>query len=381
MSHNPFIDYYEKNNIIPVRQNITDLSKHFARREALYTLLGIPFGLLKGKNIIEFGPGSGDNAIYTASLSPDLYVLVDGNKSSVDLVQEKVAKGYFPAEVKTEVHYANLFDYQDTRQFDVVLCEGALPGQSQPKQFLEKLASFVENKGGLLVVTTTTACSLLAEVCRRMLKPLLYDEAKSLQDNVDQFVTLFTPDLDSLVGMSRLYEDWVLDSILHPWKNTVFSIPETLKALGDDFYPYGSSPAFFTDWRWYKSIPEASQHQQVLFEHVYYQNLINFLDYRITPISCDPELAQHVERLCQKAFDVHISIWEQNDQKAVLDIFIPLIQEISQCLQDISPLTAESLDDFVTAVQNFEKTRALEMRTFHSFFGRGQQYFSVMKRA
>lgn len=380
MSHNPFIDYYEKHNIIPVRQDIENLSQHFARRESLYTLLGIPFGLLKGKNIIEFGPGSGDNAIYTASLQPALYVLVDGNRNSITLIHDKIENGFFPVTVKNELYYANLFDYQDTRLFDLVLCEGALPGQTQPREFLAKIASFVAPQGGMLVITTTTAGSLLAEVCRRMFKPLLYNPAKTLQENVTQFVALFKPDLDSLTGMSRLYEDWVLDTILHPWKNTVFSIPETLAALGDDFQPYGSSPAFFTDWRWYKAIPEDIASRTDLFINIYYQNLINFIDYRITPVQCDPVIAQEVEFLCQKAFDVHIPIWEENHQEAVFEVFIPIIKDISNLVRTISPATTLALNDFIQALYEFKQTNQLETNSFHTFFGRGQQYLSMIKR-
>ena len=78
-----FVDFYTKHDISPVQQDISSLEKHFQRRESLYKILGIIPVFLKGKKIIEFGPGSGHNAIYTATLNPGQYVLVDGNKRGI----------------------------------------------------------------------------------------------------------------------------------------------------------------------------------------------------------------------------------------------------------------------------------------------------------
>lgn len=79
----PYIDFYESHKIIPVNQDTTDFQKHIKRRNALYYQLGLIPGLINGKSVIEFGPGTGDNAMHTSSLSPARYVLVDGNSQSI----------------------------------------------------------------------------------------------------------------------------------------------------------------------------------------------------------------------------------------------------------------------------------------------------------
>jgi len=79
----PFIDFYRRHGISPVSQNISNLKKHLERRKALYRHLGIPPTLVKDRTVIEFGPGNGHNAIYTTSLNPSRYVLVDGNPTGL----------------------------------------------------------------------------------------------------------------------------------------------------------------------------------------------------------------------------------------------------------------------------------------------------------
>ena len=85
MSHKqevPYIDFYKKHNIAPVSQDISNLEKHFARREALYRSLGLLPAYFRGKALLEFGPGCGHNALFTKSLTPGKYILVDAKSTN-----------------------------------------------------------------------------------------------------------------------------------------------------------------------------------------------------------------------------------------------------------------------------------------------------------
>src|SRR5690242_13415063 len=125
----PYLDYYVANKIVPVRQNIRDLSKHFRRREALYRHLGIVPAAVRGRRVIEFGPGTGDNAVYTASLMPELYVFVDANPFSIAHLREKTATGQFAAD-SVECIECDVNSFEDARRFELVLCEGIVHAQS-----------------------------------------------------------------------------------------------------------------------------------------------------------------------------------------------------------------------------------------------------------
>ena len=52
----PFIDFYNREKILPVRQNIENPS-FFPAREFLYSNLGVPLSFLRGLDVLEFGPG------------------------------------------------------------------------------------------------------------------------------------------------------------------------------------------------------------------------------------------------------------------------------------------------------------------------------------
>src|SRR5437016_651290 len=90
MKKKPYIDFYESKKIIPVHQDTTDIEKHLQRRNALYYQLSLIPGWMTGRSVIEFGPGTGDNAIHTSSLSLSRYVLVDGNSESIKEVNQRV---------------------------------------------------------------------------------------------------------------------------------------------------------------------------------------------------------------------------------------------------------------------------------------------------
>jgi len=52
----PFIDFYNKEKILPVQQNIEN-PNFFLARSFLYSRLGVPLSFLRGLDVLEFGPG------------------------------------------------------------------------------------------------------------------------------------------------------------------------------------------------------------------------------------------------------------------------------------------------------------------------------------
>lgn len=86
-----FVDFYSENLISPVSQDIIDLGRHFQRRDSLFRSLGVFPLFVKGISVLEFGPGSGHNAIYTESLKPSRYDLVDANPIGVAECRNRLA--------------------------------------------------------------------------------------------------------------------------------------------------------------------------------------------------------------------------------------------------------------------------------------------------
>lgn len=236
----PFVDFYRANEISPVAQDISDLDRHFARREALYRHLGLPPRFLAGRSVIEFGPGSGHNAVYTASLKPARYVLVDGNPIGLERT------GRILAEHGASTHEcapSMIEDYASEERFDVVLCEGVIPLQHDPASMLRHVANFAA-PGGLVVMTCMDTVSQFSEIMRRLLAALMVDPQTPAARQVEPLRPLFSPHLASLTGRSRLVDDWILDVIVRPWVGEMLSVADAVAALDGDFDCYGGVAAF-----------------------------------------------------------------------------------------------------------------------------------------
>jgi ubiquinone/menaquinone biosynthesis C-methylase UbiE len=375
----PFLDYYASNKIIPVRQDVTDLCAHLRRRSLLYHYLHIPPGAVRGRRVLEIGPGTGDNAIHVAALQPDFYVLIDGNPYSISAVKEKFKddRYQFGAIRHLECIESDLLTYNDSNLYDLVICEGVIPGQANPKLFLQRAASFVI-QGGLLMVTTHSAISMLAEVCRRLLKPIFAKRTTPPEDLCNELTTFLAPHLKTLPGRSRLAEDWVRDNILHPWPERVFTIQDTIDAIGDQFDVYGTSPQFIHDFRWYKAaaVDQFTINDVARAQAEKWSSL--FIDYRLSPDKCPILEGIDLEAECRHVFHDAHSAW-MTDDFVMVAACVDRIEVIGSKISSVFPQTAESIRDFVLGTRALMDGQPSGFSSFKSWFGRGQQYVSLLR--
>lgn len=247
------LDFYQQHQISPVRQDIQDLPAHFGRRAHLYRSLGLPPFAIRGKSVLEVGPGSGENALYTASLNPARYVFVEPNPTAAAELRERWPMTHSGDE-RWEIVDVSVEAYAGGT-FDLVLCEGLLGlCGSDPKVLLEYVVKHVA-VGGVLVITCIDPISDHAEVLRRCIAQRIIDRYRSapLAEQVAQLCAVFAPHLATLKGMTRSVEDWILDNLLNPASiGPTFSIPDACEALDGRFEVLGCSPRFLLDWRWYK---------------------------------------------------------------------------------------------------------------------------------
>ncbi len=371
----PFVDFYAANKIAPVHQDISDLGQHFERREALYRHLGIPAGLMRGKSVIEFGPGTGQNAIYTASLDPSRYVLVDGNPTGLQETSETLTR-YCP-DYGFEIRESLIEAFETEERFDLVLCEGVIPFQVNPAAFARHVAQFVA-PGGLLVITCIDGVSFLGESTRRLIADSLIDFGAPAEARLAALRPVFAPHLATLKGMSRLIDDWLYDNILVPYSGSLFSIPDAIGALDADFDVYGSSPSFLSDWRWYKQLTGDERRYNARAIALYHQHLLNLIDYRATPAAHAAELGEKVLYRATALFEQMNAMETANDLSGMPQAAAK-VGDIAELVADYSPATAQSLLEVAKFLK--QPNAAPDFESFISFFGRGQQYVSFTRRA
>jgi ubiquinone/menaquinone biosynthesis C-methylase UbiE len=370
-----FVTFYSENNISPVSQDISDLSKHFHRRESLFRSLGILPILVQGSSIIEFGPGSGHNAVYTASLRPNKYYLVDGNPLGVKQTQERLSSFKFS---NFQVFDSLFLDYFTEEQFDIVWAEGCIPHQSNPSLILKHLSRF-SKESGIFVCTTSNAISYLSETIRRLIFDIYFSQnSPSLEQGLNILRPLLSPHLLNLIGMSRPIDDWIIDNILQPLQDRkLCSIPDVIAVLGEDYDFYASSPKFIIDWRWYKEIVGSQRDFNKIALDSYYQTNINLIDYRYVFDLHSVEFGKEIEESCSKSWELMCQI--QRGDSSKWQAMFDLMSNISSLIQQTAPQTAKAIIEASEWLQDGVATER-ELQYFPQWWGRGQQYLSLIRR-
>jgi SAM-dependent methyltransferase len=374
----PFLDHYGAHDISPVAQDISDRRRHFERRGSLYRSLRIPSLYVRGRNVIELGPGSGYNSIFTQSLAPRRYVLVDANPRGLRDTRA-ILEQTFPAARNYEIVESLVEDFETSERFELVLAEGLVAFQLDPGAFIRGIARFTA-MNGIVVFTCSDAAGLMGEIGRRLIAYKFVDPALPYAERVRRLAALFTPHLATLKAMSRPVEDWIHDNIVHPFVGKTFGIDEAIDALSDTFEIYGSSPEFITDLRWYKELHGDQRLFNSRASHAYHENVLNFLDYRVTVAPHDVGLGHELQQVARTIYATMQRI-EESEGGLSATLACADIRLLAR-LAAPSPRTAQALDELADTLENDSLADPNERWTeFPSFFGRAMQYLSFVRVA
>ena len=376
MPEYPYIDFYKANGISPVGQDITDLERHFQRRDSLYRFLGVPPSFVKGRSVVEFGPGSGHNALFTLSLEPARFLLVDGNPKGLSDTRALLSNGRFET-YRWELIESLFETFDSDERFDLVLAEGFLPHQPDPQALLRRLARFVQ-PGGVLVITTVSPASVLSETLRRLIRTTLVAPNAPAAQQLPILRQVLGPHLANLPGMSRSVDDWLLDNIVQPFGHAqLLTVPQAITALADDFDVYGASPHFMTDSRWYKNVHGEDRGFNANVTACYRSIVANLLDHRSSAVSLSAAAGQALEEACGKLWR-HMQAVEARGTVARAPETSLFVQDIASAIKGYLPQTASALDEAASFLLDRMDYEA--MSQFPALWGRGQQYVSFIRR-
>jgi 2-polyprenyl-3-methyl-5-hydroxy-6-metoxy-1,4-benzoquinol methylase len=380
---NAFIDFYNRHNVIPVSQNIEDLEEFIFRRNYLYTKLGTPLSYFKNRSVLEFGPGGGFNAMATSFYKPELYVFVDASTASLNKLHRHNENRKFNA-AKVEIINSTIFDYRDSRKYDCVIIEGVICGQAEPDRMIKHASSFIGD-GGTLITTTTSATSVLSEICRKLLRIKISELCPTFESKVSMGASIFKTHLENLGTSTRPIDDWVIDVILNDWEKGryTFTLINMIDSIGEEFDFYNSSPSFSTDDRWYKKVTNKDVSLNSILTTQYSNIAAFFIDYRIPlhSILKIKDITSEIETLSRLACDVHDEISLSNSYDKLSEFF-RILQEIKNSLPVEFNITTLAIQDFISTLPKFiENPENSEFSAFSKWWGRGQQYVSFLKRA
>lgn len=382
MADNSMLSFYRVHSVAPVRQEIADLDAHFARRRVLYQQLGIPMGAFTGRRVLEIGPGTGQNALIVAAQMPSQLVLVEPNLTGGKEIDASFEP--FPAwrEILS-IHDLPIEQFQDTQQFDFVLCEGLVgaSGHPDPHALILSIATHVR-PGGLMVLTCVDYVAYLSEMLRRLLGYEISGHLKDVSQRAALLLPIFSPHLQSLHGMSRRFDDWIIDNLINPASvGRLVSFDDCLSYLGDRFDVLSTSPRFISDWTWYKKGAMDHDFFNRKALECYWRNLHNFMDYRYV---YPPRLEAENRTLLARCEDIHnqINEYERTRDHSVRQQIVvnlhKLQKELHRDMPSVSAALAEAIEWFSATGIDFETIKHSE--EFGKWFGRGQTYISLVRR-
>ena len=382
MADNSMLSFYRDHSVAPVRQEITDLDAHFARRRVLYQQLGITMGAFTGRRVLEVGPGTGQNALFVAAQMPSQLVLVEPNPTGGKEIDASFEP--FPAwrEILS-IHKLPIKQFQDTQQFDFVLCEGLVgaSGHPDPLALILAIATHVR-PGGLMVITCVDYVAYLSEMLRRLLGHEISGHLKDVTQRTASLLPIFSPHLQSLHGMSRRFEDWIIDNLINPASvGRLVSFDDCLSYLGDRFEVLSTSPRFISDWTWYKKAALDIDFFNRTALECYWRNLQNFMDYRYV---YPPRLEAENRTLLARCEDIHHQIgeYERTKDRSVRQQIVVNLHMLQNELSGDMPAVSAALvetHEWLSAT-SIDVEAIKHSKEFGKWFGRGQTYISLVRR-
>ena len=371
MPQRPFLDFYEKHRIIPTSLDIGHKQKFFAQRNYLFETLGIPTRYIRGTQILELGPGTGQKAEHLLSLNPASYTAVDNNPESIKSTQDMINRSGFSG--TATVTSADFSEYVDSNRYDLVLAELVVITQHDPLLFLEKLVKLLR-PGGVLVYTCSDSISLLSEILRRAIVNKLELVSDNLRESADAIANFFRPDLNSLDGMNRSHTDWAIDQIIKPTIGPQMTIADSLQSFQNEAVFHGSSPRFVEDYRWYKDPDSSIESLNSVAIENFWAKCHNFIDYRFNYKSLSPQINQDIYAATNRLYStVAEAMWSHESEKIITTNCEEIQSLISQNCQE----TNLSLESFL---KYWRTENILDLEPFRPWWGRGTQYMSVIKR-
>ncbi len=371
------LEYYKQHGINPVRYDTSDIAHHYQRRASLYRSLGITALTIRGANILEVAPGTGQNSLYLAQHSPASLTLVEPNPAAQNDIRNLYSQ--VMVTTKPELVCERLEEFDPESKFDIVICENWLGNSHHERGVLRKLSTFVAD-GGILVITAVSPVGMLPNMLRRALSYRLTSSTESFKLKTSILAEAFGKHLKSISDMTRNTTDWIHDNMLNPaYLGVLLTVPMALQELRGEFDLLATNPRFGSDWRWFKTLHGSNRKFNEHMLDQYYHGVHNFLDYRTV---LQPRCGDKNIQLEANSFAVAESIvnWEAGYSEASDVAFA--ITRVKNTIDDLPKSYGQSIDEFLYAFSHDDISPHLiaNLAEFSQMFGRETIYLSFEKR-
>lgn len=376
-NRNKWLEYYAEHEISPVRQDLSDINRHFAKREKLYRQLGLPCVIFEGKKILEVGPGSGYNTLAFFSWG-GVCTLIEPNKAGIKEMKKLFRDYQIPRE-RYVIEECVIEEARIEEKFDIVIAEGFLHAVDNHEEIILKLSDLVK-EGGVIVITCMDAIGMFVEQMKRLICHILIKNIEDYETQVKMCVNFFEGQMKYARGMSRSIEDWVKDDMLNPTFNNskILSIENALDIFPENFSLLGSSQKIFTDYSWYKDL---EHNEREILKQQYKLKRHNLL-----MTGLEESVLSMEDSLFLESKVTEIRRYATEYEKEYSNIYLEKIENnlyaVRHVLEKIGRVCLEFADEtrkIISRLKEGESVNFPEYQTFYSAIGRTQQYLSMVK--
>jgi 2-polyprenyl-3-methyl-5-hydroxy-6-metoxy-1,4-benzoquinol methylase len=381
-----YVNYYDQINNIPVDQSFVDLSIRLQRRRYLLSSIGVFQRDLQGASVLEFGPGTGDNAVTLSHMGIQRIRLVDGSEAAIGQICRRIEAEAFRCPV--DVTKSLFMDYESKEKYDLVLAEGCIPFQRDVRNLLKKILAHLSDNG-VAIITYLSLAGLISELLRRVLARVLFNDS-SFDVNVKLAADFFSRDLSALGTTTRSPVDWVHDAIFHPWQKDggqIFTIRELCDVLEGSYLISGTLPRPQAFGSWYKQV-ERDFARRINSEIYVAEQLAELrkIDIRVpqsavVPMNCIDEFPPLAEALLRHAGEL-----ECGEGTAAISAVRCTLHKIRELLSGCAgfEIVCLSFDEVLSILQSYESGRPADVNEararlihFSGMWGRCQYYASI----
>lgn len=172
--------------------------------------LHLPPEIFKGKTLVDFGAGTGENTIQFANWGAEC-TLVEMNEIALEIAKD-VFKKYASGSYTHRFIHSSIFQFQDSRCYDFVCARGSLHHTNEKERAFGIIANRLK-PGGFLILGMSSPVGGFQNNLQRM---ICFQFGKTRQEIVEIAECLFKEDIDRAERFSKrtrrsiIFDRWVV---------------------------------------------------------------------------------------------------------------------------------------------------------------------------
>jgi len=261
-------EYYQQQKMHPDNLSVDDvmtLNKHYEMRINLYqNLLRLPVSLFSGKEVLELGCGTGENALVLALNNAKL-TLLDADHNVEPHINTLFNRFNVTRQIQ-KIVFCNIDKFDVSMTFDLVTAEGFINNMNNRNEILIKICHFIKN-GGFGIISFPERFGAFLEFIKKTVVWRMY-QLSNIDNIFSNDALIIAKELlennYKRLPQTRNFEVWWKDCIVSPFLtyNDCWDYKEILDLIGKHgCIFYSSIPRIYEPdhLEWYKKLQSSNE--------------------------------------------------------------------------------------------------------------------------